>query len=385
MIVTMPSGRRYFAPLPTPITWSEQAPSVIGSAIVATDLERDIGTAIAFHSSRPLFQGITTTATNIATSTWTPIALGEIIDSYGGHNDSSNPSRVSADVTGSNDDWYLCSGYVPLNGVDPGHVGIGGLRLSGGTIFEGQKTAGATGHANTQIVCDLLRMPIGAYVELMGWQNSGSTQTTVVAGKTPSLTVRWACSAAGDVVGLPAMPRTWTAQDVLTADSTGTNKVPLNVVWRDVLRFLRYPPVARIHSIGTTQTLASGGWQTIAFGGESIDNYGGHDNVTNNSRYTCQRAGLYYVYGLAAVTEPAVPAGYRASRLLVNGTTPYGGMSTMAAVSTTAGTALPASALLRLNAGDYVELQMMHNQGTALSVRDGTGDCSRLIALWMSL
>lgn len=385
MIVTGASGRRYFAPAQTPITWVEQAPAVIGSAIVASDLERDLASAVIFHRRPPLFQGVATAATSIGNSSWTPIPLGEIIDNYGGHADDANPSRVSGDPTDLRDDWYLCTGYVPIGGLSAAQVCIAGLRDSGGTVYEGAKLPGGPGHANDNLVVDLIRLSDASeYVELMAWQNSGAAQNTVVAGKAPSLTVRWACSASGDVVALPSMPRTWTAADILTADSTGTNKVPLNLHWRDVLRWLRYPPTARLHTTGTTQTIPAGTWTSINFNAESLDNYSGHSTSTNTSRYTCQRAGLYYVYGLAAVAEPASSAGYRASRLLVNGTTAYAGTSCPPATTSTAGTALPAVAQLRLAVGDYVELQMIQTQGTALSVKDGTGDSSKLIALWKS-
>lgn len=387
MLITLPSGRPTFTPL-NPSTWTEVASAVAGTAVTSSALELDISSAVAFHRRRPLFQGIATGAQSVATSTWTAIPLSEIIDVHGGHSDDANTSRVAGADTANAADWYLISGYVPFAATAGTTVGVVGVRLNGGgTIFEGMKIPGGTGHATDMLVVELLQMSDADYIELMGWQNSGGALSTVFAGKSSSLTMQWVASTTGTTVALPSAPRTWTAADLLTADSTGGAKVPLNLHIRDVLRFLRYPPIARITSAGTAQTIPSGAgtWTSIAFPAETVDTYAGHDLVTNNSRYTCQRAGVYYIYGLAAVSEPNPAVGYRAARLLVNGTTVYAGSSSGPGTASTAGTALAASAQLRLAANDYVELQLQQTHGSALSVKTGAGDASRLIAVWKSL
>ncbi|WP_067483757.1 hypothetical protein [Actinomadura hibisca] len=390
MRYTLPSGFPTLEPT-EPADWSEQGAGGLGSPVDARYLESDVSGAVLFHRSRPLFQGLCTGAVNVPTSTWTPLPLTEIIDAVGGHSDSANKPRWAASQTANSGDWYLCTGYVPMVATNGNRVHVAGIRLNGGTVYEGMKITGGAGHATDMLVVDLLHLAVDQYVELMAWQDTGATVATSTGTKCPSLTLRWACSATGTVVPLPALPRTWTANDLLTADSTGTvgpyTKVPLNRHVNDVLRFLRYPPAARLNSIGTTQTIPSNasGWTSIQMIGEHIDNYGGHDNTTNNTRYTCQRAGLYFVHGLAAVGEPSSSAGWRAARLLVNGTTAYTGTSTVPAAVSTSGTAVSATALIRMNAGDYVELQMQQNQGSALSVKGGAGDHSRLIAVWQSL
>jgi hypothetical protein len=384
VLLTLPSGATLFAPITDPTTWSDLAPAAAGSAVTSTDLEYNIAAAVAYHRRTAFFQG-TGGAQNVTNSTWTPITLGEIIDVHAGHSDSSNPARVAADVTGLADDWYLCTGMVPLAAAASG-AGVAGIRLNGGTIYEGAKLPLGSGHAATMMVCELLRVQTGSsqYVELMGYQNSGGTISTQASGtKLPQFAMRWACSNSGDLVAAPSVPRTWTADDRLTADLAGAGQVPINVHIRDVVRWLRYPPVARVDSRSTTQTLNSGTWTSIQMTGGSIDNYDGHSTVTNNTRYVAQRPGLYFVYGLAAVNEPGGATGYRASRLAVNGTTFYAGTSCEPA-STSIGTALPACAQIRLDAGDYVELQM-RPQGNNVTVKSGTGDSSRLIVVWRGL
>ncbi|MEV0660122.1 hypothetical protein ACIBI3_02385 [Actinomadura luteofluorescens] len=384
MLLTMPSGRTLGAPIAAPTTFTDLAAANAGTALTANDLEYNVGAAVAYHRRVAFFQG-NGGAQNVATSAWTPITLGEIIDVHAGHSDSSNPARVAADSTGTGDDWYLCVGMVPLAAAASG-AGVAGIRLNGSTIYEGAKLPLGSAHAATMMVAELLRVQTGSsqYVELMAYQNSGGTIATQASGtKLPQFAMRWACSNTGDLVAAPSVPRTWTADDLLTADLAGPGQVPLNTHIRDVVRWLRYPPVARVDSRSTTQTLNSGAWTSIQMTGGSIDNYDGHSTSVNNTRYTAPRAGLYFVYGLAAVNEAAGATGYRASRLAVNGTTFYAGTSCEPA-STSLGTAVPACAHIRLNAGDYVELQM-RPQGNNVTVKSGTGDSSRLIVVWRGL
>lgn len=382
MLLTLPSGKTQFAPISAPTTWVDQAAAVAGSPVTAAELERNAGSAVAYHRRPALFQGVATGSQNIASSTWTACPLGEIIDVHGGHSDDTDPARVKDDLTEAIENWYLCTGYTSIAGAASG-VLIAGIRLDGSTIYEGGKIPLGAGHAATAMVCDLLKM--GQYIELMTYQNSGGALATQVGTtKAPTLTMRWACSATGTTVALPSTPRTWTGADMLTADLAGAGQVPLNVHVRDVVHWLRYPPACRIDSTGTSQTIPSGAWTSINMVAEQLDNYGGHSTSSNTSRYTCQRAGLYFVHGLASIAD-AGTTGYRASRLLVNGTTIYAGTSTKPATTTTIGTALPACAHIRLAAGDYVELQSFQSQGSALAVKTGAGDSSRLIALWRGL
>lgn len=388
----MPSGRKLLVPT-TPSTYVDQATGVDGQALSARNLEFNVAAGIGWHRRRPLFQGIETGQTNVTSSTWTPLPLSEIIDTDGRHNDSSNTSRIYGSVTSTDPDWYLCIGYVPWVSSVATLDHIAGLRISGGgTIYEGMKIPGNAAHFHDCLVVDLLQLANTDYLELMAWQNTGAGLNTANTGKTPSLSTRLVCAGSGTTVALPAAPRTWAGTDLLTADATGGAKVPLNTEIRDRLRFMHYRPICRATSVGTSQTLASGAgtWGSIQLSGtDTVDNYAMHDPASNNTRVTCQRAGLYFVYGLAGVAEAASGnTGYRAVRLkqtlAAGGTQIYSGASSVPATTTTAGTALPAVALIRMAVNDYVELQMDQTQGSALTVKGGAGDCSRLIAVWMS-
>ncbi|KAB2384762.1 hypothetical protein [Actinomadura montaniterrae] len=394
----LPDGQPVFQPV-QPRTWVDAAATVPGDPVKAWYLMHDVAGAVAWQRKPAMFQGVTSVAQGINSSTWSPIGgYDELVDTHGGHNDGTNTSRYyapqsSAVSAGSGGDWYLASGYIPFDSSSATNVFIAGLRVNGGTVFEGQKQPSAAGHAVDCMVMDLVQLNgrNDNYVELCAWQNTGVLVNTLVSGKSPSFTVRWVGAdpawAGIATPALPALPHTWTDTDIVTGSATGAGKVPLNTEIRDLVNFLHNPPLARLTSQGTTQTIPPGAstWTSINFtaAGETLDNYGGWAAATP-SRYVCKRAGLYLLYGLAAVAEPASPAGYRAARLLINGTTAYAGGSCFPATGTTAGTALPAVAQVRLAVNDYVEVQMLQTQGAALSVKDGVGDASRLVAVWKS-
>jgi hypothetical protein len=232
------------------------------------------------------------------------------------------------------------------------------------------------------------------YIELAGWHNEASAVNTVVSSKAPNLQVRWACMSNNGVItaytpAVPAAPHTWTAADVLTGSATGGAKVPLNTELRDVVRFLNNPPCFRVHCSGSAQTipLGAGTWTAFTFTGESLDPYG---MWSSGATVTCQRAGLYYIAGLAAVTETATKAGYRACRIhhtiAAGGSADYYGASSVPMSSTkTTGTSLLADANIRMAAGDTLQLQFDHTNGSALPVLGTSALVSaRMIGVWMA-
>ena len=386
MQLHLPSGQAITPPR-DPTTYVEQATGTDGDPVRMKILELDVSAAVAFHRQRPLIQGINVAGSTLTTSTWTPMPLAEIADAAQGHNDSTNTSRWYAPLTSNTTDWYLCSGYVALNSTDTAHVHIAGLRVDGGTPYEGMKIpAGA--HTVTPAVVDLIQMTSDGthYLEVAGWQNTGAGVATIATGKAPSLTARWVCSGSGTVVALPSNPRTWSGADALTADSAGAGEVPLNVHLRDVLRFLNYPPIARLTSQGSSQTIASGTtWVSLQLPTPTVDNNTGWSSGTN-TLYTFQRPGLYTVSGQANITDANPASGYRMTRLLhtlaAGGTAVYGGNTSVPATATATGTHLLGVHHIRAAVGDTLEVQMQHNQGSALTVKNSVNDASRLIVAW---
>jgi hypothetical protein len=390
MQLVLPSGRSITPPV-DPFGWTEQAGTTYGDPLNSGRMEISVAAAVAFHRQRPLFQGTANVVTAIATATYTPIPLQEIIDTPSGHNDAANTSRVYAPSLWDPNNWYLVTGVIPYAGTDPTKTYTTGFRLDGSNVTEGQKMPGTTGHPVTGSVCDLVSIGGGGthYAELLARHDAGVSVNTVISGKSPTLSLRWVSAATGFVVALPSLPRTWTAADLLTADTVGAGKVSLNLHLRDVIRFLNFPPIARISSITSTQTIPTGAstWTSIQMPTMTVDNYGMWSSGAN-TKLTCQRAGLYFVHGLASTAEALAASGYRAARILhtiaLGGTAVYGGSSTMVATNSTAGTQVPATGWIRMAAGDTVELQLQHNDAGALTIKASTG-YARLLAVWKSI
>lgn len=106
-------------------------------------------------------------------------------------------------------------------------------------------------------------------------------------------------------------------------------------------------PMAILRGISTV-ALPAGVQTAIPFSGEDLDNYSGHDTVTNNSRYTCQMAGYYRVNSTVGV----VGAGTAEISLRLNGST---SMSGFASGSTTGDRRFNGTWTLFLSVGNYIE------------------------------
>jgi hypothetical protein len=392
--LTLPSGAVITAPT-SPRTWTEAATGGRGDPIRAKYLESDVSAAVAHHRLRPLFQAYRSATLSVATGTWTAIPLDtELVDTTSGHSDTTNTDRWYAPNTSTasgTGDYYLCIGYVSWATADAANVFTAGIKKSTETNpREGTVLPRPSGHDVTCMVVDLFQLDgaFSDYVSLQGWHNHGSNASTAASSHVASLTCRWVGAGAGSTVALPAAPRTWTATDEAWADSTGGNKVPFNVELRDRIRFYNYPPVARLTAEGSSQTIASGSFTAIQLPTQNIDNYTGWSSGAN-TRYTCQRPGLYFVYGQAALLSTNSGAGsYVAARILhtvaLGGTAGYHGDATATPTTATTGTTVAAHGLIRMAANDYVELQVRHNLGANKSVKTTSNGAARLIAVWMA-
>lgn len=118
--------------------------------------------------------------------------------------------------------------------------------------------------------------------------------------------------------------------------------------------FLTTPPFAVLVQTAA-QTVTTSTLAPIAFDTTVVDPDGGHSNVTNNSRYTCQVAGWYLVIGSIAWATSAT--GNRITQLTKNGSNPLGGGSTTVAAAGAANNpSIQASFFFSLAVGDYVEV-----------------------------
>lgn len=399
----LPDGQLIFAP-EDPYTWSE------GEYVHPAKLTHDVGQAGLFYAQRPFFQGLATSATTWSVNQASIGLQTEIIDSAQGHSTSTNNTRYTFPATRNGgypaDDYYLCIGYLPLASTNAAGNYSAELLMNGGGAGSrsGMAAPSGAGHNVDTMVVDIVTATGtgssgGPYVELAGYKFDATSLSTVTSSKCPSLTVRWiGCNRTWNTTTPVAAPHSWVAQDEASADATGASsqpggmKVPLNAEIRPNLRFYNSPPICRISSIGTTQTVATGTtWTSIQFPNMQIDNFGGWSSA-NNTRYTCQRAGLYLISGNAAWSESSgTHSGYRACRLRVNGNNSlvYGGNTILPTTGTaTDPLAVNATALIQLNVGDYVELQLQQTQTnapTSLSIYGVTGSEASMIAVWQSL
>ena len=143
------------------------------------------------------------------------------------------------------------------------------------------------------------------------------------------------------------------------------------------LTFALNPPVAMLYQ-ATAQSLASSTNVTITFDSETLDSYGGHSGVTNASRYTAQVAGTYWVYGIASVSANAT--GARIISIYKNGSI-VTGATTLSPPTASGAWGGSVGALVVMNVGDYVEINMDQQTGATLST-NVTTQCSAMHVFW---
>lgn len=141
-----------------------------------------------------------------------------------------------------------------------------------------------------------------------------------------------------------------------------------NTYIRDPIRFLLNKPIAELRQT-SVQTLTTSVAAAIALQTADIDTdpdgIGGHDPVTNNSRYTARYAGWYDIAG--AVTFASNATSVRHVFWRVNGTTVNGSYLVAPSVSGDDTIVNARAKQVYLNVGDYVELWAIQFSGGNLS------------------
>lgn len=147
--------------------------------------------------------------------------------------------------------------------------------------------------------------------------------------------------------------------------------------------FLSNPPIAVLVQSSATTTVPTNAWTSIGFDSSTIDNYGGHSNVTSNSRYTIQVPGKYLVSGTVAFALNT--SGDRGAKIVKNGSTIQGPYSLVGSASTAHGVSIStAGFIVACSASDYLELQGYQNTGGNLATQIGVDQDSFLSVLWVS-
>lgn len=146
--------------------------------------------------------------------------------------------------------------------------------------------------------------------------------------------------------------------------------------------FLTNVPMAQLVQVTTGTALTTNAWGSIGFDSSTIDNYNGHSNSTNNSRYTIQVAGKYQVAGVVA--HGTSSTGDRGAKVIKNGAVIQGAYSLVGSASTTHGVSVPvAPFVVQCIVGDYLELQGYQNSGGSLTTTIGTDQACSFLIRWV--
>ncbi len=135
-----------------------------------------------------LYQG---TGQVVGNNAFTALNMDNTInDSYGGHSNSTNPSRYTAQVAG----WYTVSGAAGWTTNTTGARGAA-IYVNGSTINGGSGVAAPSPGSSvtvTAIGAIEVFLNAGDYVEIDGYQNSGVNLTTQTGGSLTSyFTIDW--------------------------------------------------------------------------------------------------------------------------------------------------------------------------------------------------
>lgn len=160
-----------------------------------------------------------------------------------------------------------------------------------------------------------------------------------------------------------------TDEEVLERDS--------GVTWESVESGVSIPIFSgAVLTKSGTQSVDSASETAISFDGEVFDTDAYHDNSTNNTRFTAPATG-YYLVGGSAELEDVADAKYMIVHIRKEGTN-NDGDGRARIYSSGAGTYFAAhfSRIVSLTSGQYVELTVEHNHGSARNVRTSANGTS---------
>ncbi len=237
-------------------------------------------------------------------------------------------------------------------------VSAGGLLVSGNATFNNNVSATGTIHANGSI----------------------DTDTNLVVDGTSTLTGAVAAGAALTVGTTAAVTQgitSWGSRVPMSVSSTSVVTTPVtgDLVWDRSAKLWKewtgsaWAIVDRPYAFlrqTVAQNFSAATFTAVTFTTEDFDSVNGHNAVANTSRYTCQ-AGFDGVYRLAGQVDFATnTSGSRTSRWSKNGTALNAGQGPGFDAGATS-LAAARTMLVRLAAGDYVELEGYQSSGATLA------------------
>lgn len=141
------------------------------------------------------------------------------------------------------------------------------------------------------------------------------------------------------------------------------------------------PPTFRGRQTSSIST-TSGTWFPMPLQTADFDSDSGHSNTVNNTRYTCQVAGWYWVEGYAAWTNATSANARMDAAIYKNGSVVFGSQQGIPKQVNDFGSVC-ASVFVQLAVGDYIELYGRQNGGTTISTTNGTDLANCLNATWI--
>lgn len=365
--------------LPAPRTWSAN------DLITVPRLRADVVNAVALLAQRPYGVFQRSLGDSWASGSDLPLPLDvELTDVWNGH--LAPPASGTAPYWCPLAGFYLVDVRIPFNytSATPAPFVAGFQGINNGVAFgpvHGAITAnGSTSGTIIPRAVDLIQQTVsgapggsGDWIQATARQDSGgAVSLQSLAQCQPTLSVRWVCAPAGGVLTAPP----------LTAVPTPITAAWLNANVRDTIKFLTYPPIAKMHYTAGSSTVPNNSLATpavINLTTPDVDNYGG---LTTGAaaKYTVPVAGRYFIAGQVTFASSSTATTY-ACGLLVNGSTLYYG-----GIVRFAGTALAGGASvtkrLRLNAGDTVQLVAVQQSGGALAYNATASNQTRMLAVW---
>lgn len=148
-----------------------------GQAWTAALFNTVIAQGLSFLAAPPVAQLYQATAQTLANNTATPISFdGETSDTYGGHSLTTSNSEYICQYPG----YYLLLGGVAVatntSGYRRAHFTVNG------SVVQGAQGAPAPNYETVTTTSAITYLTAGQYVQLIGWQYSGSSLATLVSG-----------------------------------------------------------------------------------------------------------------------------------------------------------------------------------------------------------
>jgi hypothetical protein len=146
------------------------------------------------------------------------------------------------------------------------------------------------------------------------------------------------------------------------------------------------PPMFRGHQ-SAAQAVASNTYVAMSLDVTDVDTDNGHSNVTNNTRYTCQVPGWYLAEGYVALVNNTGAQSILFVMLALNSTggTPntVPGLQQRLIKGANSFTAASGSGMLKMAAGDYLEVWTWQDSGSSINTAPNTDLCPALNLLWV--